>query len=109
MDRSLTYPRSNFYESVVPHPEFNEFARRLGYRVDNPMVAALTSRVTRRDFGSVLAAAVGGQHRSGHERRLVGGEEDTACGDPTVTPCPGGKFCRGPVDGGAWQMSPCGA
>jgi hypothetical protein len=30
MDRSLTYPRSNFYESVVPHPELNEFARQLG-------------------------------------------------------------------------------
>src|ERR1700694_33027 len=51
MDRSLTYPRSNFYESVVPHPELNEFAKQLGYRVNNPMVARLTLRVTRRDFG----------------------------------------------------------
>src|SRR4030081_423891 len=28
IDLSLTYPRSNFYESVVPHPELNEFARQ---------------------------------------------------------------------------------
>src|SRR5260221_6383608 len=50
MDRSLTYPRSNFYQSVVPHPELNEFAKQPGYRVDNPMVARLTLRATRRDF-----------------------------------------------------------
>src|SRR5258708_10926442 len=42
LDRSLTYPRSNFYQSVVPHPELNEFAKQPGYRVNNPMVARLT-------------------------------------------------------------------
>jgi hypothetical protein len=39
MDWFHTYPRSNLYESVVPHPELNEFAKQLGYRVNNPMVA----------------------------------------------------------------------
>src|SRR6478735_1718807 len=42
LDRSLTYPRSNFYQSVVPHPELNEFAKQPGYRVNDPMVARLT-------------------------------------------------------------------
>jgi hypothetical protein len=50
MDRSLTYPRSNFNESVVPHPELTEFAKQLGQRVNNPMVARLTLRVTHRDL-----------------------------------------------------------
>jgi hypothetical protein len=80
-DLSLTYPRSNFYESVVPHPELNEFAKQLGHRVNNPMVARLTLRVTHRDLDRRAATAVGGQHRSGHERRLIGGEEDLASGD----------------------------
>src|ERR1700730_89515 len=58
MDRSLTYPRSNSYESVVPHPELNEFAKQLGYRVNNPMVARLTLRVTHRDLNRRAATAV---------------------------------------------------
>jgi len=74
IDLSLTYPRSNFYESVVPHPELNELAKQLGYRVNNPMVARLTLRVTHRDLDRRAAS-------SGRERRLVGGEEDLARGD----------------------------
>src|SRR4030081_1736715 len=54
MDRSLTYPRSNFYESVVPHPELNEFARQLGVPRQQS-----DGRVLRRDFGSAR----------GHRRR----------------------------------------
>jgi hypothetical protein len=42
IDRSLTYPRSNFYQSVVPHLELNEFAKQPGYRVNDPMVARLS-------------------------------------------------------------------
>src|ERR1700750_785615 len=61
MDRSLPYPRSNFYESVVPHAEFNGFAKQLGTE----------RRAATLDRRAVTAA--GGRHRSGHDRRLVGG------------------------------------
>src|SRR5258708_30346548 len=64
MDRFLTYPRSNFNESVVPHPELTEFAKQLGHRVNNPMVARLALRMTRRDLDRRAATAVGGQHPS---------------------------------------------
>jgi hypothetical protein len=81
MDRSLTYPRSNFYESVVPYPELNEFAKqfwipRQQFDGRPPDRAGDAPRLGRRS-----ASALGGQYRAGHERRLVGAEEDIARGD----------------------------
>src|SRR3982075_907513 len=67
-----------------------------GYRVNNPMVARLTLRVTHRDLDRRAATAVGGQLRSRTTPRRRRGRPGTRR-FPAVAPCQGGKCYHGLV------------